>query len=304
MAELRYIRDSLVKITSPGHRRRQHLKLDAATYHIGVHVSNVRRRLIIQAERELRFSTPLEKRPKKGFRAAATRVVYAFLKKLPDLIRRLEEDLAAAFYNDPAAKNLELILGAYPGIAAIRVYRVAHELHKLGLPTIARMMAELAHTETGIDIHPAARIGKRFFIDHGTGVVIGETTVIGNDVVLYQGVTLGARKFERDEHHHVRHDAVAQRHPTIGDNVTIYANATVLGGDTVIGHHAVIGATARVKSSVPPHTIVMPEEPRQTSLKNRAEAPVPPMDEADPSEISDVDWFQLYYDNIARCDDH
>jgi serine O-acetyltransferase len=146
-------------------------------------------------------------------------------------------------------------------VAAIAVYRLAHVLHKLAVPLIPRMMTEYAHGKTGIDIHPGARIGQRLFIDHGTGVVIGETTEIGAGVKIYQGVTLGALSFPRDESTG-KVMRGQKRHPTIEDEVVIYANATILGGDTVIGHHSVIGSSAQVTRSVAPYTTVTIESPR------------------------------------------
>ena len=168
--------------------------------------------------------------------------------------------MQAAFDGDPAAKSLDEIVFCYPGVAAVTVYRLAHELHRLGVPLIPRMMTEYAHGKTGIDIHPGATIGRRFFIDHGTGVVIGETTQIGDGVKLYQGVTLGALSFPRDEKTgQIVRDA--KRHPTIEDDVVIYANATILGGETVIGHHSVIGSSAWITRSIAPYTTVTIENP-------------------------------------------
>ncbi len=184
-----------------------------------------------------------------------------FLEAIPDLRRILAEDVQAAFEGDPAAKSPDEIVFCYPGVGAVTVYRLAHELHRLGVPLIPRMMTEYAHGKTGIDIHPGATIGRRFFIDHGTGVVIGETTQIGDNVKLYQGVTLGALSFPRDEKTgEIVRDA--KRHPTIEDGVVIYANATILGGDTVIGHHSVIGSSAWLTRSIAPFTTVTIENPR------------------------------------------
>jgi serine O-acetyltransferase len=183
------------------------------------------------------------------------------LDTLPELRHTLAEDVEAAFDGDPAAKSPDEIVFCYPGLAAVTVYRMAHELYRLEVPLIPRMMTEYAHGKTGIDIHPGATIGRRFFIDHGTGVVIGETTRIGEGVKLYQGVTLGALSFPRDEKTgEIMRDA--QRHPTIGDGVVIYANATILGGETVIGHHSVIGSSAWITRSIAPYTTVTIENPR------------------------------------------
>ena len=168
--------------------------------------------------------------------------------------------MQAAYDGDPACKSLDEVIFCYPGLEAITVYRLAHLLHKLEVPLIPRIMTEWAHSRTGIDIHPGATIGKYFFIDHGTGVVIGETTEIGDWVKLYQGVTLGALSFATDAEGNLVRGT--KRHPTIEDRVVIYANATVLGGKTVIGHDAVIGSSVWVTSSVSPHATVTLEKPR------------------------------------------
>lgn len=187
-----------------------------------------------------------------------------FLSRLPELRRRLNTDLQAAFNGDPAARTPEEILLCYPGIEAIFVYRVAHELLQLGVPYLPRIMTEWAHRQTGIDIHPGAMIGESFFIDHGTGVVIGETAVIGHSVTLYQGVTLGAWSFPRDEEGNLIRGT--KRHPTLEDRVTVYSNATILGGTTVIGAGSSIGSSVSLNRSIPPNTIVTIERP---SLKYR-----------------------------------
>ncbi len=168
--------------------------------------------------------------------------------------------MQAAYDGDPACKSLDEVIFCYPGLEAITVYRLAHLLYKLEVPLIPRIMTEWAHSRTGIDIHPGATIGKYFFIDHGTGVVIGETTEIGDWVKLYQGVTLGALSFATDAEGNLVRGT--KRHPTIEDHVVIYANATVLGGKTVIGHDAVIGSSVWVTSSVSPHATVTLEKPR------------------------------------------
>jgi serine O-acetyltransferase len=169
------------------------------------------------------------------------------MQKIPELRAMLSKDVLAAFQGDPAANSVEEVIFSYPSIEAITVHRIAHELHRAGVPMLPRIMAEHAHALTGIDIHPGAQIGESFFIDHGTGVVIGETTVIGNNVKIYQGVTLGALSLERGP----AADRGTKRHPTIEDHVTIYAGATILGGQTVIGGHSVIGGNAWLVDSVP-----------------------------------------------------
>jgi len=181
-----------------------------------------------------------------------------FIKTLPHLENILSTDVQAALEGDPAAKGTDEIIFSYPGILAITVYRIAHELFKLHIPVIPRIMTEHAHSLTGIDIHPGATIGESFFIDHGTGVVIGETTEIGNRVRVYQGVTLGALSLPRDAGNRYRNK---KRHPTIEDDVIIYANTTILGGDTVIGTRAVIGGNIWLTESVPADTKVLMKRP-------------------------------------------
>ena len=191
-----------------------------------------------------------------------------FLERLPDVRKTLATDVQAAYDGDPACKSLDEVIFCYPGLEAITVYRLAHVLYELDIPFIPRMMTGWAHSRTGIDIHPGAKIGRHFFIDHGTGVVIGETTDIGEHVKLYQGVTLGALSFATDvEGNLVRGH---KRHPTIEDRVVIYASATILGGKTVIGHDSVIGSSVWLTHSVEPHTTVTMEKPR---LRIRAEVP-------------------------------
>jgi serine O-acetyltransferase len=187
--------------------------------------------------------------------AEAGAAVDRLLSALPRIRQLLGEDLQAAYEGDPAASSVVEVLMSYPFVEAIATHRLAHELYRAGVPLLPRMMSEVAHGRTGVDIHPGASIGPGFFIDHGTGVVIGETTVIGRGVKLYQGVTLGARSFEKDtEGNPVKG---IKRHPDIEDGVTIYAGATVLGGGTVIGRGSVIGGNCWVTSSVPPDTVVM-----------------------------------------------
>jgi serine O-acetyltransferase len=171
----------------------------------------------------------------------------------------LATDVDAAYEGDPAAKSYDEIVFSYPGIFAISVYRIAHQLFEQQIPLLPRIMTEYAHSVTGIDIHPGAQIGERFFIDHGTGVVIGETTVIGNKVRIYQGVTLGALSLPKDAGERLRGQ---KRHPTIEGDVIIYAGATILGGETVIGARSVIGGNVWITESVPPDTKVLLEEPR------------------------------------------
>ncbi len=183
----------------------------------------------------------------------------AVLEAIPELRKVLASDVRAAYDGDPAAKSHDEIIFSYPGLYAISVYRVAHKLFELGVPLLPRIMTEYAHNVTGIDIHPGATIGERFVIDHGTGVVIGETTQIGRNVRIYQGVTLGALSLPKDAGERLRGK---KRHPTIEDDVIIYSGATILGGDTVIGARSVIGGNVWLTESVPPDTRVMMEPPR------------------------------------------
>jgi serine O-acetyltransferase len=194
--------------------------------------------------------------------------VLRFFERLPAVRALLAADVEAAFEGDPAAKSFAEIVVAYPSIRAIAIYRIAHELFDLGVPLLPRMMTEHAHDRTGIDIHPGAKIGRRFFIDHGTGVVIGETCEIGDDVRLYQGVTLGARSPRHGES--LRG---TKRHPTIEHDVTIYAGATILGGETVIGSGSVIGGNVWLMESVPSGSKVIAEPARHLVRQRGAGEP-------------------------------
>jgi len=193
-------------------------------------------------------------------------IIEQFCKSLPAVRELLRTDIEAAFEGDPAALVREEIIVSYPFIEAIGIQRLAHRLHLLGAPFVPRMMTEWAHGRTGIDIHPGAEIGTHFFIDHGTGVVVGETCVIGNHVKLYHGVTLGARSFMKDGAGHIVKGG--KRHPNVQDNVTIYPNSTILGGETVIGANSTIGANVFLMQSVPPHSLVVYEE-TQLTIRNK-----------------------------------
>ncbi|MEM9546875.1 MAG: serine O-acetyltransferase EpsC [Bacteroidota bacterium] len=185
-----------------------------------------------------------------------SRFTYRFL----DVREKLDRDAIAFERKDPAAKSLEEVYLAYPGFFAIAVYRMAHLFHQYGVELLPRMMTENAHSITGIDIHPGAQIGDSFFIDHGTGIVIGETAVIGNNVSIYQGVTLGGIKVEKS--------MGEKRHPTIEDHVTIYANATILGGDIIIGRNTVVGANVWITKSIPPESVITHQSQIKIKLKN------------------------------------
>jgi len=187
----------------------------------------------------------------------ASALARKFLARIPAIREKLALDAQAAYDGDPAAKSIDEIIYCYPGFHAVTVYRLAHELLELGVPLMPRIMTEHAHSVTGCDIHPGARIGRSFFVDHSTGVVIGETTTIGDEVKIYQGVTLGAKSFPKDERGRVIKGL--QRHPTIEDRVTIYPNSTILGGETVIGKGATVGGNAYITSSIAADSLVVQE---------------------------------------------
>jgi serine O-acetyltransferase len=197
----------------------------------------------------------------------AKTLTHDFFSSLPKVRRLVSTDVEAAYEGDPAAASLEEIILSYPCIEAIAVQRMAHELYRVGVPLLPRMMTEWSHGRTGIDIHPGAQIGSHFFIDHGTGVVIGETCVIGHHVKVYHGVTLGAKSFAKDEEGRIKKGG--QRHPRVDDYVVIYPNATVLGGDTVIGKNSTIGGNALITKSVPAYSLVATEEPTQQIFDKR-----------------------------------
>ncbi|MGO8689201.1 MAG: serine O-acetyltransferase [Thermoguttaceae bacterium] len=254
----------LREILYPGFGRRDGLHMGNITYHVGDLIDGMHDQLTLQIARacchEAGRDRQWDPHQQDDFEALAQSKTVAFLRKLPELRAVLALDVQAAFEGDPACRSFDEVIFCYPGLEAVTVYRLAHVLHELGVPLIPRMMTEWAHSRTGVDIHPGARIGNYFFIDHGTGVVIGETTVIGDWVKLYQGVTLGALSFPTDADGKLVRGT--KRHPTLEDRVVIYANATVLGGNTVLGHDAVIGSSVWITSSVPPHTTVSLEKPR------------------------------------------
>ncbi|QDU94672.1 serine O-acetyltransferase [Lignipirellula cremea] len=269
------ILEDLKEILYPGYRRRERLHLGNVTYLVGDLIDGLHDKLTAQIARALMHEARVQNGSSKDpcgdeddYDAKGQTMAIEFLNRIPHLREVLSTDAQAAFDGDPACRNVDEVIFCYPGLEAITVYRIAHELHKLQTPFIPRMMTEWAHKETGIDIHPGAHIGRYFFIDHGTGVVIGETCHIGDHVKLYQGVTLGALSFPTDSDGKLIRDA--KRHPTLEDNVVIYASATVLGGKTVIGHDSVIGSSVWLTSSVAPMSTVIMEKPK---LRIRAETP-------------------------------
>jgi serine O-acetyltransferase len=235
----------------PGFRENAGLDHDNLRLITGEKVHHIARELVREVEKSIVFSARQGSFScgNDGCHAAAELIVDDFFDELPQIRCALALDMKAAFKGDPAAKSVEEVILSYPGFEAITVYRLAHFFWKCQVPLIPRMMSEMVHSRTGIDIHPGAKIGDSFFIDHGTGVVIGETTVIGKDVKLYQGVTLGALSVKKEL-------ADRKRHPTIEDNVTIYSGATILGGDTIIGRNCVIGGNVWITHSIPPDSTV------------------------------------------------
>ncbi|RCK79911.1 MAG: Serine acetyltransferase [Candidatus Ozemobacter sibiricus] len=263
----------------PGYFGEPGLSFDAIEEQIGYRVAHVFERLRTQVLRESLHTCRYPNPSCKHCHDYAGMVAQNLLAGLPALREILDLDVKAAFRNDPAATSFDEIIFSYPGLEAITIYRVAHLLVEQGLALIPRIMTEYAHSRTGIDIHPGARIGPGFFIDHGTGVVIGETTDIGCNVTLYQGVTLGALNFPRDAQGNVIRRA--KRHPTIEAEVVIYAGATILGGNTVIGRGSVIGGNVWLTESVPPYSrVVMAKSeltitPRKPPEPGSAAAPAP-----------------------------
>ncbi|OUP01378.1 serine acetyltransferase [Drancourtella sp. An210] len=229
------------------------MELDAS-YYAGYRLNHLYDALRDQIEIALKYQRNEE--TDEEVKDRAEQVTDTFFDRLPNIQESLLKDVQAGFDGDPAAQSKEEIIFSYPGLFAIYVYRLAHVLYQEKIPFIPRIMSEYAHGRTGIDINPGATIGEYFFIDHGTGIVIGETTVIGNNVKLYQGVTLGALSTRNGQQL-----AGIKRHPTIEDNVTIYSNSSVLGGETVIGEHCIIGGNTFITRSVPPYTKVSAKSP-------------------------------------------
>ncbi|MEM1673554.1 MAG: serine O-acetyltransferase EpsC [Candidatus Bathyarchaeia archaeon] len=255
------ILEDLLTILFPGYFGNVKVGRADVRYFVGSILSSVYSRLVSEVEKSLKYlSRHFGVGSEETCRKRAKAVVKEVLERIPEIRAMLIGDVQAAYDGDPAAKSTDEVILSYPCILAIATYRIAHELWVRGVPIIPRIMTEYAHSITGIDIHPGAKIGRNFFIDHGTGVVIGETTEIGDNVKIYQGVTLGALSFPRDESGKIVKGL--KRHPTVGNNVVIYAGATILGGETVIGNDAVIGGNAWITSSIPPKTKVIVVPPK------------------------------------------
>lgn len=266
----------LLQVLYPGYYGRQDLTPETVGYHVGGLLIALREKLSRQVEMCLRYKRECSggEVPEDRCSEEAQRLTGEFLRALPRVRAMLVDDLQAAFDGDPAAFNLDEVLLAYPGFLAVTVYRLAHELYRMDVPLMPRIMTEWAHAQTGADIHPGAEIGRCFFLDHATGCVIGETTQIGANVKLYQGVTLGALSHPRDERGRVIRGQ--KRHPTVQDGVTIYANATVLGGNTVLGQGSVIGGSVFITRSVPEGSRVALKPPELRVAPAHAPSTEPP----------------------------
>jgi serine O-acetyltransferase len=255
------ILESVLDLMYPGYFGRR----DLSAENLGAHVAQLVESLAPKLEHEIEHCLCYGREREAAqpeFAECASRaheLTDIFMGRLPQIRSLLIRDVQAAFDGDPAATNLDEVIMAYPGVLAVSVYRIAHALYDLGVPMMARIMTEWAHSRTGADIHPGATIGPAFFIDHGTGVVIGETSVIGEGVKLYQGVTLGALSFPRDANGQIIRGR--KRHPTVENGATLYANATVLGGNTVVGADSVIGGSVFLTRSVPARSRVSLKEP-------------------------------------------
>lgn len=258
----------LREIIFPGYFGNSALRPENMKYYIGVNIDKLTQLLKAQIERGLCFACANDTEEScQNCDYLAIELTQKFIDKIPEIRRKLSTDVIAAFNGDPAAKNYGEVIFCYPAIRALTNYRIANELLNLNVPLIPRILTEMAHSETGIDIHPGAKIGEYFTIDHGTGVVIGETCIIGNNVKLYQGVTLGAKSFPLDENGNPIKGV--PRHPIVEDNVIIYAQATILGRITV-GKNSVIGGNVWVTNNVPPNSKIVQFKAREVSFSDGA----------------------------------
>lgn len=255
------ILEKLLKVLYPGYYSDKVYKLFSIKNNMSATIEDIIFHLNKQIMIVLRYCESAPSEPDAALEARAQEMTFDFMEQIPKIRAYLDTDIQAAFDGDPAARSKDEIILSYPGLYAISVYRIAHELFSIGVPMIPRIMTEHAHSLTGIDIHPGAQIGRYFFMDHGTGIVIGETTVIGEHVKIYQGVTLGGLSTKGGQ----KLKGV-KRHPTIGDNVTIYSGASIFGGSTVIGDNVVIGGNAFVTESVA-NDMRVSAKPRDTKRK-------------------------------------
>lgn len=264
------ILEQLRSIIFPGYYKNKNYRIYTIRNNLSMQLEDVLYNLSKQISIVIKYLPEFAGKDEKALLHEGERLTLLFLDKLTYIRKLIQTDLQAAYDGDPAAFNKPEIIFSYPGLFAIMVNRIAHELYLLGVPLIPRIMTEYAHTRTGIDIHPGATLGRYFFIDHGTGIVIGETSIIGDYVKVYQGVTIGALSTRGGQKLSGK-----KRHPTIEDNVTIYAGASILGGDTVIGHDSVIGGNAFITASIPANTRVSIKnqelEYNQGNTRNTAE---------------------------------
>ena len=261
--------EDLFTVLFPGYLGKEAITKANIKYFLGNTLTSIYTRLTIEVEKSLKYiCRKITECPHDVCQKRAQVVVKELLEDIPEIRKVLSGDIAAAYSGDPAAVSTEEVILSYPCVLAITTYRIAHELYLRGVPLIPRIMSEHVHSLTGIDIHPGAKIGKNFFIDHGTGVVIGETTEIGDNVKLYQGVTLGALSFPKDEKGQVIKGR--KRHPTIGNNVVIYSGATLLGAEAVVGDNVVIGGNVWVTSPVAAGTKLAIARPELNYKKKKA----------------------------------
>jgi serine O-acetyltransferase len=259
--------EDLMAILFPGYMSKIEITRSNVQYTIGKTLDSIYIRLVDEVEKSLKYvCRRIKSCPEDICLRISKVVVKELLQKIPEIRALLRGDIQAAFDGDPAAQSTDEVILSYPCVLAIATYRISHELYARSVPLVPRIMSEYAHSKTGIDIHPGARIGKNFFIDHGTGVVIGETTEIGDNVKIYQGVTLGALSFPKDEDGSVVRGK--KRHPTVGNNVVIYSGATLLGGETGVGDDSVVGGNVWITSSIPSDTqvTIIPPEHRYKNI--------------------------------------
>jgi serine O-acetyltransferase len=260
--------EDLFTVLFPGYLGKEDATKANIKYFLGNTLTSIYTRLTNEVDKSLKYiCRKITKCPRDVCQKRAQVVVQELLEKIPEIRSLLSGDIEAAYNGDPAAVSTEEVIISYPCVLAITTYRIAHELYLRGVPLIPRIMSEHVHSLTGIDIHPGAKIGKNFFIDHGTGVVIGETTEIGDNVKLYQGVTLGALSFQKDEKGQIIRGI--KRHPTIGNNVVIYSGATLLGADAIIGDNVVIGGNVWITSPVAPGTKITIARPELNYKKKK-----------------------------------
>jgi serine O-acetyltransferase len=260
--------DDLFTVLFPGYLGNSEISKANIKFCLGTKLTSIYERLTIEVEKSLKYiCRKISECPQDICQKRAQIVVKELLEMLPEIRSTLSSDIEAAHKGDPAAVSTDEVILSYPCVMAITTYRIAHELYIRCVPLIPRIMSEYMHSLTGIDIHPGAKIGKSFFIDHGTGVVIGETAEIGDNVKLYQGVTIGALSFPTDSNGNIIRGR--KRHPTIGNNVVIYSGATLLGGDTIIGDNVVIGGNTWITTSVEADTKITKEAKEFTYRKKK-----------------------------------